>query len=318
MTSGVALITGAAGQDGRYVATQLKAAGMRIVGTTHQELAHRIVPEYLDEFMSLDLRSAEAVRALIDRVRPSMIFNLGARSSGAGMYDDTRLIAEVNGLAVGHLLEAIRNIDPSIRLLQASSSEMFGHTSESPQSESTPFTPRSPYGAAKVFAHSMVRIYRERYSLFTCSAILFNHESPFRGAEFVSRKITQGAAKIRLGIASYLTLGNLEAKRDWGFAGDYARAMRLMLEQPTPRDYVVATGKTHTVSQICEIAFSRVNLDFRDHVKLSSDDFRPPEALQLVGNPQRIEAELGWKREVGFEQMIRDMTDADLTRLSAK
>ena len=242
---------------------------------------------------------------------------MAALSSGAAMYDDARGIGEVNGLAVASWLEAIRTVDPGIRFLQASSSEMFGHASESPQSERTPFVPRSPYGAAKAYAHSMVRIYRERYVLFACSAILFNHESPYRGAEFVSRRISRGAALISLGRERTLRLGNLAARRDWGFAGDYAAAMVAMTLQPEPVDYVVATGRSHSVEDMCSIAFAHLGLDYRDHVKVNPPSVRPAEPVSLVGDPAHITASLGWRPQMSFEAMIKTMVDHDLRELTA-
>lgn len=309
-----ALVTGATGQDAHYLAEQLSGAGYVVVGTSRG--VRQDPSPHFDEVVALDLRGDGAIRSLLERLHPALVFNMAAYSTGAGMYDDGRSIGEVNGLAVTSLLEAIRAASPSTRLLQASSSEMFGTARESPQSEETPFLPRSPYGAAKVYAHTMVRIYRERYGLFACSAILFNHESPYRGTEFVSRKISRGAAMIALGLASKLRLGNLQARRDWGFAGDYARAMRLMLDGPAPVDYVVASGETHSVEDMCRIAFDTCKLDFRDHVEFDPASYRPSEPVQLMGNPARIERDLGWRREVAFEKMVAAMVQHDLRLLS--
>ncbi len=248
--------------------------------------------------------------------RPTEIYNFAAYSSGAGMFDDSVGIGEVNGIAVARILEAIRTVDTRIRFCQASSSELFGEALESPQSEITPFRPRTPYGAAKLYAHSMIRIYRQHYGLFGCSAILFNHESPRRGLGFVTRKITHEAVKIKLGLATELRLGNLDARRDWGFAGDYVRAMWLMLQQLHADDYVVATGETHSVRELCEIAFERLGLDYRDYVKEDAVWYRPVEAVQLVGCSTNAKNQLGWVPEVRFREMVSMMVDADLQLLT--
>jgi GDPmannose 4,6-dehydratase len=234
------------------------------------------------------------------------------------MYDDPVGIGEVNGLGVVRILEAIHKIDLNIRFCQASSSEMFGEAVEGPQSEETPFHPRSPYGAAKLYGHSMIQIYRQHYGMFACSAILFNHESPRRGLGFVTRKITYHAAKIKLGLATELRLGNLDARRDWGFAADTVRAMWLMLQQPYADDYVVATGETHSVRELCEIAFGHLGLDYRDYVRVDSSDYRPVEPIQLVGNPEKARKQLGWIPEIGFLELIRMMVDADMSKLAAQ
>ncbi len=232
------------------------------------------------------------------------------------MFDDPVNIGEINGLAVTRILEAIRVVDPKIRFCQASSREIFGEAAESPQTENTAHFPRSPYGAAKLYADSMVRIYRQHYGVFACSAILFNHESPRRGLGFVTRKITSEAAKIKIGLATELHLGNLDTLRDWGFAGDYVYAMWLMLQQPGPDDYVLATGVTHSVRDFCECAFGYLGLDYRDHVKVDSSNYRPSEPVLLVGNAEKAKQVLNWEPKVGFREMVDMMVEADLQILS--
>lgn len=232
------------------------------------------------------------------------------------MFNDAVDIGEINGLAVTRILDAIRSVNMGIRFCQASSSEMFGNPFESPQSESTPFRPRTPYGAAKLYAHSMIQIYRQHYGIYACSAILFNHESPRRGLGFVTRKITHEVARIKLGLSKELYLGNLDARRDWGFAKDYVRAMWLMLQHPHADDYVVATNEARSVRELCEFAFGHLNLDYRDYVHENSATYRPAEPVQLVGNATKIRNQLGWMPEVEFHKMISMMVDADLRRLT--
>ena len=255
-----ALITGITGQDGSYLAEQLLAKGCRVIGAVRNtENAKARLPAALKsdaELVAWDMLDQKRMTEVLAEYRPAEIYNFAAYSSGAGMFDDPVGIGEVNGLAVARMLEAIRAVDVNIRFCQASSREIFGEAVESPQIESTPVNPRSPYGAAKLYADAMIRIYRQRYGLFACSAILFNHESPRRGLAFVTRKITHEAAKIKLGLAKELHLGNLDAQRDWGFSGDYVRAMWLMLQQEYADDYVVATGKAHSVRELCDLAFS--------------------------------------------------------------
>jgi GDPmannose 4,6-dehydratase len=248
---------------------------------------------------------------------PHEVYNLAALSSGSDMFDNPVAIAEHNGVAVVRMLEAIRAVDPAIRFLQASSSEIFGDAAPSPQSESTPRSPRSPYGAAKAFADAMVEIQRRRNGLFACSAILFNHESPRRPEAFVTRKITRAVALIRHGRIGELRLGNLDARRDWGFAGDYVRGMWMMLQQDQARDYVLATGATHSVRELCEVAFSHVGLDYRDYVHSDPAAYRTPEQAQLVGNADRARRELGWVPTMQFEEMMRMMVDADMAEIAA-
>lgn len=313
----VALVTGVQGQDGGYMARLLGAEGWQVVGTTRRAEPSRVAA-LCDEGIALvewDLRDQDRLLDLLRTHRPSQIYNFAAYSTGSGMYDEPLAIAEINGLVVTRILEAIRQVDPAIRFCQASSSEMFGQPLESPQREETPFNPRSPYGAAKLYGHNIISIYRSRFGLFACSAILFNHESPYRALDFVTRKVSHAAAAISLGLASELTLGNLDARRDWGFAGDTVRAMRLMLQAGQAGDYVVATGTTHSVRDLCESAFAHVGLDYRDYVRVSAADFRPVEARQLVGDPARAKRNLGWEPTVGFAELVTMMVEADLERL---
>jgi len=317
-----ALITGITGQDGSYLAELLLTKGYRVVG------AVRNVQNAKESLTTALMQSVELVAwNMLDQCRMTEvlaeyhlteIYNLAAYSSGAGMFNDAVDIGEVNGLAVARILDAIRAVDANIRFCQASSSEMFGNALESPQSEATQFRPRTPYGVAKVYAHSMIQIYRQHYGLYGCSAILFNHESPRRGLGFVTRKITHEVAKIKLGLVNELCLGNLDARRDWGFAGDYVRAMWLMLQHSHADDYVLATGETHSVRELCEVAFGHLNLDYRDYVREDSAAYRPIESVQLVGNSKKVRDQLGWIPEVGFHEMVSVMVDADLCKLIEK
>ena len=314
-----ALITGITGQDGSYLAEFLSAKGYRVVGVVRDiERAQKAVPELQSlgiELVEWDMMDQRRMTKVLREYRPAEIYNFAAYSSGSGMYADPVGMGEVNGLSVVRLLEAIREVDASIRLCQASSSELFGDAVESPQSEKTPFLPRSPYGVAKLYAHSIIRVYRKHFGLSVCSAILFNHESPRRGMGFVTRKITHQIAKIKLGLADELRLGNLDARRDWGFAGDYVRAMWLMLQEPTVDDYVVATGVTHSVRDLCEMAFSHIGLNYRDFVHEDPTAFRPDESVQLVGNAIKANQQLGWSPKVGLREMIGMMVDADVRQL---
>jgi GDPmannose 4,6-dehydratase len=310
MKARTAIITGVAGQDGSYLAELLLAEGYTVVGLGRDTLGGPRHDRLLRR--SCDLTDTPAFEELLREHRPAEVYNLAAMSSGARMFDDAVRIGEVNGLALARILEAINRIDPRIRLCQASSSELFGNVQTSPQSESTPPRPRSPYGAAKLYADTMLQIYRERYGLFACSAILFNHESSRRRLEFVTRKVTHAAASIKLQLESELTLGSLEARRDWGFAGDYVRAMWLMLQHPHAQDYVIATGQTHSVRELCAIAFGHVGLDYRNFVRESVDPARTPELVALVGDASRARRELNWSPRVSFRQMVTDMVDSDL------
>lgn len=317
-----ALVTGITGQDGSYLAELLLAKGYRVIGAVRdRQKAEESLPAGLRnsvELVAWDMLDQRRMKEVLTEYRPEEIYNFAAYSSGTGMYDDPVGVGEVNGLAVTRILEAIRDVDVKIRFCQASSREIFGDAVESPQTEFTATNPRSPYGAAKLYADSMIRIYRQRYGLFACAAILFNHESPRRGLGFVTRKITHEAAKIKLGLAKELHLGNLDAQRDWGFAGDYVRAMWLMLQQERADDYVVATGKAHSVRELCEFAFSRLGLDYRDYVREDASAFRPVEPALLVGSVAKANSELSWKPEIGFRELVHMMVDADLHNLSEK
>lgn len=317
-----ALITGITGQDGRYLAELLLSKGYKVIGAVrNSQKDTRSCCATFDknvELVKWDMLNQERMTAVLKKYRPTEIYNLAAYSSGAGMYDDPISVGEVNGLAVARILESMCEVDSKMRFCQASSREVFGEATESPQSETTLTNPRSPYGAAKLYADSMIRIYRKHYNLYACSAVLFNHESPRRGLEFVTRKICHEAAKIKLGLAKELHLGNLEAKRDWGYAGDYVRAMWLMLQQDKADDYIVATGVAHSVRELCEIAFSRLGLDYRDFVRENASAFRPAETALLVGCADKAVSHLNWSPEIGFEELVHMMVDADLQSLREK
>jgi GDPmannose 4,6-dehydratase len=314
-----ALITGVSGQDGSYLAELLLEKGYEVIGTVRNiERATRALPINVLQKIKLiewDALSQEHITKLLLEYRPREVYNLAALSSGSAMYDDPVQICDVNGLAVARILESIRLIDNEIRFCQASSSEVFGDVLESPQCEGTSIRPRSPYGAAKAYGDAMVRIYRNNYNLFACSAILYNHESPRRGFEFVSRKISIGAAKIKLGLINELRLGNLTAKRDWGYAADYARGMWLMMQQSDANDFIFATGVLHSVSDIVNIAFTQLGLDYRDYVKEDAGSFRQNESIQLLGNPKKAIELLNWKSTLTFDELISTMVDHDLKRL---
>lgn len=308
-----ALITGVAGQDGSYLAESLFDKGYRVIGIENN--AQKFLESGLAEKVELidwDMLDEKRIKDVLSSYRPQEVYNYAAYSSGEGMFDHPVAIGDVNGLAVVRILEAIYEVDAGIRFCQASSSEMFGETLEYPQSEETLFRPRSPYGAAKLYAHEMIRIYRTHHKLFACSAILFNHESPRRGYGFVTRKVTMEAAKIKRGLSDKIFLGDLDACRDWGFAGDYVRAMWMMLQQDSPDDYVVATGRTHSVRELCEAAFNYLGLDYRKYVEQDLNLCRQSESTRLMGNPKKIRECLGWIPHVDFAQMIKMMVDADL------
>lgn len=309
-----ALITGISGQDGQYLARLLEEKSYRVIGTSRDPTRAAALHSG-SKIVALDLADETAITTLVKKYAPDEIYNLAAYAVGSTMWDEPAAIADTNGVAVARILEAIRHSGLPIRFCQASSSEMFGHPQESPQSEATGFAPRSPYGAAKLYAHNMVRIYREHHSLFACSAILFNHESPERTVDFVTRKITLHAAKISLGLASELPLGNLDARRDWGYAGDYMAAVWMMLQHPEAMDYVVASGETHSVRELCEIAFNHVGLDYSHYVVRADHAWRKPEAVQLVGDNSQLCKTLGWKPRLGFRDMIQTMVDRDLELL---
>jgi GDPmannose 4,6-dehydratase len=269
------------------------------------------------ELLQGDLLDQYSLISVLKDARPSEVYNLAAQSFVPTSWNQPVLTSEFTALGVTRMLESIRLVDPSIRFYQASSSEMYGRVRETPQSELTPFYPRSPYGVAKVYGHYITVNYRESYDLFAVSGILFNHESPRRGLEFVTRKVTDGVARIKLGLASELRLGNLDARRDWGFAGDYVEAMWLMLQQNEPDDYVIATGETHTVKRLVEVAFNHAGLPWEKYVKLDPKFLRPAEVDLLIGDPSKAQQKLGWKPKVSFEQMIQMMVDSDIERLSA-
>jgi GDPmannose 4,6-dehydratase len=268
------------------------------------------------ELIQGDLLDQSSIAAVLDQARPDEVYNLAAMSFVPASWQQPVLTAEFTAVGVTRLLEAIRQVCPRARFYQASSSEMFGQVRETPQRETTPFYPRSPYGVAKVYGHYITVNYRESYGLFACSGILFNHESPRRGLEFVTRKITDGVARIKLGLAAELRLGNLQAKRDWGYAGDYVRAMWLMLQQDEADDYVIGTGQTHSVEDFVRIAFDHAGLDWRRHVVVDPRFYRPAEVDLLLGDADKARRRLGWSPEVGFEQLVRMMVDADIARLA--
>jgi GDPmannose 4,6-dehydratase len=315
-----ALITGVTGQDGSHLVELLAGKGYRIVGTTRVLVRDVPVGDTCSpmERVAWDGTDQDTLDRIFAHYAPDECYNLAAYTSGAGMYDDPVAIGSMNGLAVVRVLEAIRRHAPGTRLVQASSSEVFGRVASSPQNESTPRIPRSPYGAAKLYADSMVDIYRARYGVFACSAILFNHEGPRRRLDFVTRKVTRAAAAISLGLEQQLPMGNLDARRDWGYAGDFVRAMWLMAQTPVPADYVVATGITHSVRDLCECAFAHVGLDYRDYVSEDSSALRPAEPVPLVGDARKARSELGWVPEIMFKRMIEMMVDNDLAQLRAK
>ncbi len=318
MTAPRAIITGITGQDGSYLAEFLLAKGYEVYGMVRRastENFERIEPirdrVHLEQ---ADLLDEMSLITLLEKVKPREVYNLAAQSFVPTSWRQPVLTAEFDAVGVTRLLEAIRLVDESIRFYQASSSEMFGKVRATPQTELTPFHPRSPYGVAKVYAHYITVNYRESYGIFACSGILFNHESPRRGKEFVSRKVTDGVARIAAGAATELKLGNLEAQRDWGFAGDYVEAMWLMLQQPEPDDYVVATGETHTVRELAEIAFRRVGRDWREFVREDPSLKRPAEVDLLIGDASKARRVLGWQPKVGFTELVEMMVDADARR----
>jgi GDPmannose 4,6-dehydratase len=315
-----ALITGITGQDGSYLADFLLTKGYAVHGMVRRASTENFerIARIRDRVTlhQADLLDQLSIIELLKSVKPQELYNLAAQSFVPTSWVQPVLTGEFTAMGVTRMLEAVRLVDSKIRFYQASSSEMFGKVQETPQTEKTPFWPRSPYGVAKVYGHWITVNYRESYDLFACSGILFNHESPRRGKEFVTRKISHAVASIKLGLQKELRLGNLEAKRDWGFAGDYVRAMWLMLQQKSPDDYVISTGENHTVREFCEIAFDRVGLPWKKYVKVDPALFRPAEVNTLCGNPAKARRKLGWKPEVGFAELVRMMVDADLKRLS--
>jgi len=316
-----ALITGITGQDGSYLAELLLEKGYEVVGMVRRSSAPNTwrIEHILDRITlkPADLLDQLSLLRLIDEVRPHEVYNLAAMSFVPASWEQPMLTGEFNSQGVTRMLDAVRQVDTSIHFYQASSSEMFGKVREVPQTELTPFYPRSPYGVSKVFAHYITVNYRESYNLFAVSGMLFNHESPRRGLEFVTRKVTDGVARIKLGLSDTLKIGNLDAHRDWGFAGDYVRAMWLMLQQERAEDYVIATGVSHSVKELIEIAFARVGLDWQKHVKVDQALLRPAEVDHLLGDPSKAKRELGWTPQVSFKQLVEMMVDADMKRLEA-
>lgn len=318
--AGTALITGITGQDGSYLAELLLDKGYQVHGMFRRsstETFERV--RHLEGKVELhpgDLIDQQSLVSLLQEVRPTEVYNLAAQSFVPTSWQQPQLTGEVTALGVTRLLDAVRLVDRGIRFYQASSSEMFGKVHETPQRETTPFHPRSPYGVAKVYGHYITMNYRESYGMFACSGILFNHESPRRGLEFVTRKITHAVAKIKLGLASELRLGNLQARRDWGFAGDYVRAMWLMLQQRQADDYVIGTGETHSVEEFVSVAFDYVGLDWHDYVVVDPKFHRPAEVDLLLSDPSKAQRLLSWQPKVGFRQLVTMMVDADLAALS--
>jgi GDPmannose 4,6-dehydratase len=316
------LILGIGGQDGSYLSEFLLEKGYRVVGTVPDGNPVNIdrIRHLLDriEIVRDDLLDQDRLEKIFRDHLPDEVYNFAANSVLAASFQQPILATMVLAMGVTRILEAIRKITPEARFFQASSSEIFGKPIEVPQSETTPFHPRNPYGVSKVYGHLMTMTYRENYNLYACSGILYNHESPRRSPEFVTRKITNAAARIKLGLARELRLGNLDARRDWGFAGDYVQAMWLMLQQPQPDDYVLATGETHSVRELCEEAFSYMGLDYREYVLKEEVCFRPPESAQLVGNPAKARRVFGWKPQVSFRDLVRMMVEKDLEALRPK
>ncbi len=317
-----ALITGVTGQDGSYLAELLLEKGYKVYGirrrtsTPNYENVEHIKDQI--EWISADLTDLGSLIEAVRESDPDEVYNLGAQSFVASSWPQPVATGQITAIGVTNMLEAVRLVKPEARFYQASSSEMFGKVQAIPQVETTPFYPRSPYGVAKLYGHWITVNYRESFDMFACSGILFNHESPRRGLEFVTRKVTDGVAQIKLGLAKELRLGNLDAKRDWGFAGDYVKAMWLMLQQDAPDDYVISTGEMHTVEELVQIAFDHVGLNWKDHVVIDEKFVRPAEVDLLLGDCTKAKTELGWELEVGFEQLVKNMVDADLKRHSLK
>ncbi|RCK73004.1 MAG: GDP-mannose 4,6-dehydratase [Anaerolineae bacterium] len=315
-----ALITGITGQDGSYLAEFLLSKGYQVIGMVRRSSTvtfERI--QHIQDDITIaqgDLHDQSSLVSIIETYQPDEVYNLAAQSFVPTSWSQPVLTGEATALGVTRLLEAIRLVKPDTRFYQASSSEMFGKVREVPQRETTPFHPRSPYGVAKVYGHMITVNYRESYGMYAVSGILFNHESPRRGLEFVTRKITYGAARIKLGLANELRLGNLEARRDWGFAGDYVQGMWLMLQQEEAEDYVLGTGVTHSVRDFCELAFSHLGLDYRKYVVQDARFFRPAEVDLLVSDPTKAHQKLGWRPTVSFEELVQMMVEADLKRVA--
>ncbi|PZD96379.1 GDP-mannose 4,6-dehydratase [Paenibacillus sambharensis] len=314
-----ALITGITGQDGSYLAELLLEKGYKVYGLRRRTSTPIMVNiEHIKdeiEFIDGDLLDQGSLVQAMKQSNPDEVYNLAAQSFVATSWAQPGITGQATGVGVTNMLEAVRYIKPEARFYQASSSEMFGKVVETPQKETTPFYPRSPYGVAKVYGHWITVNYRESFDMYACSGILFNHESPRRGVEFVTRKVTDAVARIKLGMQKELRMGNLDAKRDWGFAGDYVKAMWLMLQQDQPDDYVISTGETHTVEELVQIAFDHVGLNWRDYVVIDPKFVRPAEVDLLLGDCTKAKEKLGWELEVGFEQLVKMMVDSDLKRL---
>ena len=317
-----ALITGVTGQDGSYLAELLLSKGYKVIGVARRSstVTYERIDHLLDNITieQGDLTDQGSLLALIEEYKPTEIYNLAAQSFVPTSWNQPALTGDVTALGVTRILEAIRFVNPKIRFYQASSSEMFGKVVEVPQNEMTPFYPRSPYGVAKVYGHWITVNYREFYNMFATSGILFNHESPRRGLEFVTRKVTDGASRIKLGLAKELRLGNLESRRDWGFAGDYVEAMWMMLQQDAPDNFVIGTGKTYSVRELCEVAFGHVGLDYNEFVIQDERYYRPAEVDLLISDPSKARSVLGWEPAVDFKELVTMMVDADMERLSSK
>jgi GDPmannose 4,6-dehydratase len=317
-----ALITGITGQDGSYLAELLLSKGYKVIGVARRSstVTNERIDHLLDDITVVqgDLHDQGSLLALMEEYEPAEVYNLAAQSFVPTSWNQPALTGDITAIGVTRILESIRFVNPKIRFYQASSSEMFGKVMEVPQSEATPFYPRSPYGVAKVYGHWITVNYRESFDMFATSGILFNHESPRRGLEFVTRKITDGVAKIKLGLAKELRLGNLEAQRDWGFAGDYVDAMWRMLQQDKPDNYVIGTGETHAVREFCEIAFGHVDLDYKEFVVQDERFYRPAEVDLLISDPTKSRIELGWEPAVSFKELVTMMVDADMERLASK
>lgn len=317
-----ALITGITGQDGSYLAELLLTKGYRVIGVARRSstVTYERIEHLLDDMTVVqgDLHDQGSLLSLLEEYKPTEVYNLAAQSFVPTSWNQPALTGEITALGVTRMLEAIRFVNPKIRFYQASSSEMFGRVVEVPQREETPFYPRSPYGVAKVYGHWITVNYRESFGMFASSGILFNHESPRRGLEFVTRKITNGVARIKLGLAKELRLGNLEAQRDWGFAGDYVDAMWRMLQQDQPDSFVIGMGETHSVREFCEIAFGHANLDYNDHVVQDERFYRPAEVDLLISDPSKARSVLGWEPAVSFRELVTMMVDSDVNRLSQK
>jgi len=314
-----ALITGITGQDGSYLAELLLKKGYRVIGVARRSstVTSERIKHILNDITVVqgDLQDQGSLLSLLEEHKPTEVYNLAAQSFVPTSWSQPALTGDVTAIGVTRLLEAIRFVDPKIRFYQASSSEMFGKVLEVPQKETTPFYPRSPYGVAKMYGHWITINYRESFNIFATSGILFNHESPRRGLEFVTRKVTDAVARIKLGLAKELRLGNLESQRDWGFAGDYVKAMWLMLQQDHPDNYVIGTGETHAVREFCEIAFSHAGLDYKEYVVQDEKFYRPAEVDLLISDPSKARTALKWSPEVSFKDLVTMMVDSDLTRL---